>query len=134
MKVIYTNGDEEDLTESEIQPLYLTIEQLRDFTRGLPQGAIDDLLLAWFTCLRTCARDRSYANFWTPTTTPIATPKALSRGLWMATHLTTAAATTTVKETLARGMTSVPGPAALDGNTTTTGRDAVSCTPVPTPP
>eukprot|EP00873_Tetraselmis_striata_P018864 jgi/Tetstr1/439128/TSEL_027580.t1 len=46
MKVIYTNGDEEDLTESEIQPLYLTIEQLRDFTRGLPQGAIDDLLLA----------------------------------------------------------------------------------------
>eukprot|EP00873_Tetraselmis_striata_P010282 jgi/Tetstr1/430546/TSEL_020344.t1 len=43
MKVIYTDGDEEELTESEIQPLYLTLEQLSDFTRRLPQGAIDDL-------------------------------------------------------------------------------------------
>lgn len=43
MKVIYDDGDSEELTESEIQPLYLTREQLSDFTRRLPQGAIDDL-------------------------------------------------------------------------------------------
>eukprot|EP00873_Tetraselmis_striata_P035717 jgi/Tetstr1/455981/TSEL_042760.t1 len=42
MKVIYTDGDEEELTKSEIQLLYLTLEQLSDFTRRLPQGAIDD--------------------------------------------------------------------------------------------
>eukprot|EP00873_Tetraselmis_striata_P039864 jgi/Tetstr1/460128/TSEL_005444.t1 len=43
MKVVYTDGDSEELTESEIQPLYMTTEQLSDFTRMLPQGAIDDL-------------------------------------------------------------------------------------------
>eukprot|EP00873_Tetraselmis_striata_P009645 jgi/Tetstr1/429909/TSEL_019774.t1 len=34
MKVIYDDGDSEELTESEIQPLYLTIEQLSDFTHS----------------------------------------------------------------------------------------------------
>eukprot|EP00873_Tetraselmis_striata_P040117 jgi/Tetstr1/460381/TSEL_000059.t1 len=43
MKVIYDDGDSEELTESEIQPICLTTEQLSDFTRRLPQGAIDTL-------------------------------------------------------------------------------------------
>eukprot|EP00873_Tetraselmis_striata_P041714 jgi/Tetstr1/461978/TSEL_007051.t1 len=58
MKMIYTDGDEEEQTESEIQALYLTTEQLSDFTRRLPQGAIDDLPAV--RPLRT--HRRSYAN------------------------------------------------------------------------
>eukprot|EP00873_Tetraselmis_striata_P042848 jgi/Tetstr1/463112/TSEL_008046.t1 len=43
MKEIYDDDDSEELTESEIQPLHMTTKQLSDFTRMLPQGAIDDL-------------------------------------------------------------------------------------------
>eukprot|EP00873_Tetraselmis_striata_P003161 jgi/Tetstr1/423425/TSEL_014106.t1 len=43
MKVIYDDGDSEELSVPEIQPLYMTTEQLSDSTRRLPQGAIDDL-------------------------------------------------------------------------------------------
>eukprot|EP00873_Tetraselmis_striata_P034253 jgi/Tetstr1/454517/TSEL_041416.t1 len=43
MKVLSDDDDSEEQTESEIQPLYVTTEQLSVFTRRLPQGAIDDL-------------------------------------------------------------------------------------------
>eukprot|EP00873_Tetraselmis_striata_P009914 jgi/Tetstr1/430178/TSEL_020009.t1 len=43
MKVRYDDDDSEELTESEIQRLYVTTKQLSAFTRMLPQGAIDDL-------------------------------------------------------------------------------------------
>eukprot|EP00873_Tetraselmis_striata_P014661 jgi/Tetstr1/434925/TSEL_023922.t1 len=43
MKAIFDDGDSEKLTESEMQPLYMTTERLSDFTRWFPQDAIDTL-------------------------------------------------------------------------------------------